>query len=149
MPMMLLALSFARFFLSVCVNYRWCWQMLLLFVAIVAITLQTYLQLVFRCRFAWNLPHVKVSCHIVSKQRIRYGPPVWSYTLYLKNLYILKIEFLEFPLYLFFSILYIIMSLCINWSFKICQNVAERNMFYLKCCYSWTKQQLSFDLRIW
>ena len=45
-----------RFFLSVYVNYC-CWHMLLLlFLAIVAITLQTYLQIVLRWRLAWNHP---------------------------------------------------------------------------------------------
>ena len=129
------------------VNYCLCWLRFCCFLASVEITLQTYLQIVIRWRLAWNLSGLKVSCHIVNKQRIRHGSPVWSYTLLKKTEIYFKIRISRIPS-VSFSILYIIMSLRIN-CFKICQNVAERNLFYLKYCYSWTKHQLSFDLRIW
>ena len=123
---------------------RCCW-----FLAIVVIIWQTYLQIVLRWRLAWNLPAWGVSCHNVNKQR----HPVWlaslvTYSLLKKEQHIFKFEFFKFPPVSFF----LYYSYVAPHS-SIFQNVAERNLFDLKCQYFWTNRTLfistSFHCSSW
>ena len=87
-----------------------------------------------------EISYVRVSCHYVNKQRIRYGSPVWSYILYLKNNIFSNSNF-------FFYITHVAPHS------SIFQNVAERNLFDLKCQYFWTNRTLfistSFHCSSW
>jgi len=92
---------------------------------------QPVLQLHFTT-WVWNFLCVKVNCPIVNKQHIRYGLPVWSYTLNLHNNIFSNSNFSNSLQYLFLYYIITHILVCIHQSFKICQNVAERNLFYLK-----------------